>query len=580
MRIFLTGATGRLGRRLVARLRGRGDSVVVLTRDAARAQAMAELFGVECVEGDPTCPAYGADGWMAQVSGCDAVVHLACSGLTSGSIDAQRLEALSQRRIDAVFQVASAICESTQPPRALLVLSNLLGAAEERAVQPLANVMRGLEQQAMRARDVGTRVAILRAGFMLSDDGVAARRLLGLTDAEHPVRWVHETDVLNVIEAALDNENASGVLEVSVPEPQSLAAMQSQLKQHALGDGERSTLPLGGEARALLARPQELRSVRGAQGACAFKQLELAIERPTLAPAPVTKRKATRSGARRLIVLPCEGLLFALAANGEMVARPGAVQAIALLHANNASVVLATSAGGQLALAMGRTLALANGAVEAVIAADGAVLLDPATGDALHSEVLAAQQIAAIAAAVRTVDARVSIVIERGIHVTADGTAPPEHALAGVTIIDQEVEAGTGFSRPASRLLLHAPRRRLQRVLEVVRETWWRSRVIAMRNFSDTLVAITAPAADRGVALQRAESQLGYARRRSIVVAASALDSGMLEFAGVGLLLPGVQDNDATNPAVRLEATDPAAVAAEVLARVQNSPPRTSPATR
>src|SRR5260370_17016894 len=72
MRVFMTGATGLVGTRLVPRLRERKDDVLVLTRrpDFAR-----ERLDPACViiEGDPMQPGP----WMDAVRDADAVIHLA-----------------------------------------------------------------------------------------------------------------------------------------------------------------------------------------------------------------------------------------------------------------------------------------------------------------------------------------------------------------------------------------------------------------------------------------------------------------------------------------------------------------------
>jgi putative NADH-flavin reductase len=67
MRLLVLGASGGVGRRVVATARARGWSVRAQTRDAAR---VAPAEGVEPVEADPTDSARVAE----IVSGCDAVV--------------------------------------------------------------------------------------------------------------------------------------------------------------------------------------------------------------------------------------------------------------------------------------------------------------------------------------------------------------------------------------------------------------------------------------------------------------------------------------------------------------------------
>ena len=70
MRVTLTGATGLIGSRLVARLRDRGDEVTVLSRNPERAR---ESLGVEAVAWEPTSGPAPADA----LAGRDGVVHLA-----------------------------------------------------------------------------------------------------------------------------------------------------------------------------------------------------------------------------------------------------------------------------------------------------------------------------------------------------------------------------------------------------------------------------------------------------------------------------------------------------------------------
>jgi len=72
MKILITGATGKVGSRLVPRMLAKGYEVRILVRDAAKASALAEL-GVGVIEGD----LYNPDTLPAAVEGVDAVIHLA-----------------------------------------------------------------------------------------------------------------------------------------------------------------------------------------------------------------------------------------------------------------------------------------------------------------------------------------------------------------------------------------------------------------------------------------------------------------------------------------------------------------------
>lgn len=70
MKVFVTGGTGFIGGHVVRNLRERGDDVVALVRDPAKAEDLAEM-GATLVEGDIS----DQTALRAGMKGADAVIH-------------------------------------------------------------------------------------------------------------------------------------------------------------------------------------------------------------------------------------------------------------------------------------------------------------------------------------------------------------------------------------------------------------------------------------------------------------------------------------------------------------------------
>src|SRR5262245_8576902 len=103
MRVLVTGGTGLVGRRLVQRLRERGDAVVVLTRREAPGGAWAA--GAEFVRGDPTT----AGPWLDRLADCDAVVHLAGENVFARRWSNDFKARIRASRVDSARVIAEAL---------------------------------------------------------------------------------------------------------------------------------------------------------------------------------------------------------------------------------------------------------------------------------------------------------------------------------------------------------------------------------------------------------------------------------------------------------------------------------------
>ena len=113
MRVFVTGATGFIGRALIPRLQRDGHAVVAWVRSPARARG---LLGaeVELVHAD-TAP----DGLVAAIERCDAVVNLAGEPLMGGRWTAARRAVLEGSRIAVTEQLVRAMAEAKTLPARL-----------------------------------------------------------------------------------------------------------------------------------------------------------------------------------------------------------------------------------------------------------------------------------------------------------------------------------------------------------------------------------------------------------------------------------------------------------------------------
>lgn len=74
MRVFIVGATGVLGRRLIQRFRARGDTVIGLTRSSVGEQIVTSLGG-ECRYGN----LFDVNALAHAAEGCDVIIHAATS---------------------------------------------------------------------------------------------------------------------------------------------------------------------------------------------------------------------------------------------------------------------------------------------------------------------------------------------------------------------------------------------------------------------------------------------------------------------------------------------------------------------
>ena len=106
MRVFLTGGTGLIGRRIVSQLRDRGDEVIVLSRSADAATRVPASTGV--VIGDPAI----AGPWLDELATCDGTIHLAGEPIVGGRWTAEFKQKVLDSRVNSTRLIAETLAKS------------------------------------------------------------------------------------------------------------------------------------------------------------------------------------------------------------------------------------------------------------------------------------------------------------------------------------------------------------------------------------------------------------------------------------------------------------------------------------
>jgi len=236
VRIFLTGATGLIGRRLVADRVGRGDTLTIVSRDAQRARDA--IPGGDGPTPDVVVADLGDPGtWQDCVDGCDAVVHLAGAGVIDRRWTRAYRKLIVDSRVESTRYVVEAIERAVSRPR-VLVNASAVGYYGERGDTVLdettaagddflAELSAQWETQAARAAECGARVVMLRIAVVLDPRGGALARMLPifrlglggpLGSGRQYLPWIHWRDVVGMINLALTDDTLSGPINVVAPE--------------------------------------------------------------------------------------------------------------------------------------------------------------------------------------------------------------------------------------------------------------------------------------------------------------------------------------------------------------------------
>ncbi|MEM6532908.1 MAG: TIGR01777 family oxidoreductase [Myxococcota bacterium] len=227
MKVFVTGASGLVGRALVQALLDRGDSVCALTRRDREPRDRLEWIVAE--------PNH-VSAWGHGVDGCDAVINLAGESIAQRWTGAA-MKAIVTSRVGVTTGLFHAITNAESKPRVFVSASAVgyYGTSPNATFDEssplghgfLARVCEQWEEAARRSQ-AETRLAIVRFGIVLALEGGALPKLMlpfkmgmggNLGSGEQWMSWIHIDDLVRMLLFAIDDDRVDNVLNGTAPNP-------------------------------------------------------------------------------------------------------------------------------------------------------------------------------------------------------------------------------------------------------------------------------------------------------------------------------------------------------------------------
>jgi uncharacterized protein (TIGR01777 family) len=239
--VTLTGATGLIGSKLVARLLEREADVTVLSRDPERARAtLGDVTAVRWDLMEEPAP-------VEALAGRDAVVHLAGEPVAQRWSE-ERKRTIVDSRVVGTRNLVSALKQCDPRPRTLLSAS-AVGYYGPHGEEPLdedappgedflARVCVDWETEARHAGILDIRTVQIRIGIVLDAKGGALATMLTpfrlgvggpVAGGRQYMSWIHADDLVGIMLTALTDERWSGPVNATAPEPVTNAEFSSAL---------------------------------------------------------------------------------------------------------------------------------------------------------------------------------------------------------------------------------------------------------------------------------------------------------------------------------------------------------------
>jgi len=228
MKIFVTGGTGFIGKKLTQALLKEGHTLFILTRSKT---GKTDTENIKYVEGNPSFPGR----WQEVIKDCDAIANLVGETIGQRWNDEVK-KRIRESRVDATRNVVDAIPEGKNITLISTSAVGYYGFHDDEEIDEtfppgndfLANVAKDWEAEALKAKDKGARVIITRFGLVIGENGGLLEKLIPIfkSYAGGPIgngkqwfSWVYIDDLVKAYLFLLHSKELSGAFNITSPKP-------------------------------------------------------------------------------------------------------------------------------------------------------------------------------------------------------------------------------------------------------------------------------------------------------------------------------------------------------------------------
>ncbi|HSV13248.1 MAG TPA: TIGR01777 family oxidoreductase [Tepidisphaeraceae bacterium] len=227
-KVILAGGSGFLGQALVPFLLKRFESIIVLTRNAARSDGPVRYVSWDAKSQGP---------WTAEIDGATAIVNLVGRTVDCRKTPANKREIL-ESRVHSVRALAAACNAVANPPNVWVQAgtAHIYGDTADEILDESSPLGSGFAPDVGRAWEAAfdnadlpnCRHIMLRTSFVLGRHGGALATLAKLTrcflggtvaTGRQYISWIHVDDFCRIVMRAIENPTMEGVYVVTAPNP-------------------------------------------------------------------------------------------------------------------------------------------------------------------------------------------------------------------------------------------------------------------------------------------------------------------------------------------------------------------------